>query len=238
MAADLPADELSRTLGDLAIELERQSDAESTLRAIVSGSVAVVPGVRWAGVSLIEGRQVTSHVPTHQIVADLDALQTLLDDGPCLSALRDGHTVQIDDMSTDDRWPKFTKAARERGVQSSLSFQLFVRDHNYGVLNLYASETHAFSDDSLLIGTVLAQHASVALAGADARTQFVQALGSRDLIGQAKGLLMQRNRVSGLHAFRMLVQASQETNTKLVDVARWIVETHESEIEDVHTARS
>lgn len=101
-----------------------------------------------------------------------------------------------------------------------------------GALNLYGGETNVFGDDSHLMGIVFAQHASVALAGASTESQFHRALDSRDVIGQAKGLLMQRNGVTGLHAFKMLVSASQETHEKLVDVARWLVDTHESGLQN------
>jgi transcriptional regulator with GAF, ATPase, and Fis domain len=228
MAFDDNADELARIFGDLAVRLEEQSDAESTLQAIVHSSVDLVPGARWAGISMIDGRQVRPRVPTDPLVAELDGLQTALDEGPCLDALREHHTVAIDDMTAETRWPRFAQAAAERGVRSLLSFQLFVHSGTLGALNLYGGETNVFDDDSALMGIVLAQHASVALAGANAESQFHRALDSRDVIGQAKGLLMQRNGVTGLHAFKMLARASQDTHSKLVDVARWLVDTHES----------
>lgn len=224
-----PADgDLAQVLGNLAVELQSQTDAESTLREVVTSSVQTVPGARWAGISFIEGARVESRAPTDRIVAELDALQSELDEGPCLTALRDHHTVRIDDMAADERWPRFAKAAVEREVHSLLSFRLFVNGGTIGALNLYGGETHAFGDDSSFVGEVLAQHASVALAGAAAEAQFHRAIDTRDIIGQAKGLLMQRNNVDGLQAFRMLTKASQETQIKLVDVARWLVEVHES----------
>nr|WP_234806117.1 GAF and ANTAR domain-containing protein [Mycolicibacterium celeriflavum] len=200
------------------------------LGEVVLSAVHVVPGARWAGISLIEGRRVESRAPTDRIVAELDDLQSTFDQGPCLSALREHHTVKIDDVTADERWPRFAKAAAERGVRSILAFRLFVRGGSLGALNLYGDETNGFDDDSIAIGEVLAQHASVALAAVAAESQFQRAIDSRDLIGQAKGLLMQRNNVDGMHAFRMLTRASQDTNTKVIDIARWLVETHESEL--------
>jgi hypothetical protein len=76
--------------------------------------------------------------------------------------LREHHTVQIDDMRTDTRWPAFAREARQRGILSLLSFQLFVRSENLGALNLYGDEPGVFSDHSVIIGSVLAQHAAVA----------------------------------------------------------------------------
>lgn len=220
--------DLARVLGDLAVQLQSHLDAESTLHEIVESSVEIVPGARWAGISLVEGSQIESRAPTGPIVAALDQLQSDLNQGPCLRALREHHTVRIDDMATDERWPRFAEAARKRGVHSLLSFRMFVRGGTLGALNLYGGEAHAFDDDSISVGKVLTQHTSVALATVTAESQFRQAVGTRDVIGQAKGLLMQRNNITGQRAFRMLTKASQETNMKLVDIARWLVETHES----------
>ena len=228
MAYEDNAEQLVQIFGDLAVTLEEQPDAESTLEAIVASSVDLVPGARWAGISMIEGRQVRPRVPTDPLVAELDQLQTTLDDGPCLDALHEHHTVEIQNMTTEMRWPQFTHAAAERGVRSMLSFQLFVHSGTLGALNLYGGETNVFDEDSHVMGLVLAHHASAALAGANAESQLHRALDSRDVIGQAKGLLMQRNGVTGLHAFKMLVKASQDTRSKLIDVARWLVDTHET----------
>lgn len=223
-------DDLVHLLGSLAVELEGHSDPESVLHEIVASSVRLVPGARWAGISLLEKDRVQSRAPTDPVVAELDEMQSVLNEGPCLSALREQRTVKVDDMATEDRWPNFAAAAVDRGVRSLLSFRLFVRRGNLGALNLYGGETNVFDDESILIGEVLAQHASVALARLNSEARFQKALDSRDIIGQAKGLLMQRNGVDGLHAFRMLLKVSQESHTKLVDVARWLVDSHESRI--------
>jgi hypothetical protein len=97
--------ELAQVLGDLAIEMQAQTDTETTLHTIVRGAVNIVPGARWVGISLIQGRQVRSRAPSDPLVAELDKMQTSLNEGPCLSALREHHTVLIDDMARDTRWP-------------------------------------------------------------------------------------------------------------------------------------
>jgi GAF domain-containing protein len=219
---------LAQVLGNLAVELQSKRDWESTLQTIVEGAVAVVPGARWAGISLIHGRSVEARVPSDPLVAELDTLQSDLDDGPCMDALRTHRTVLIDDMSSESRWPRFTQAAVQRGVKSLLSFQLFVHGKTLGALNVYAGVSGAFSDDSIFIGELLAQHASVAMAGSAAQTQFDSAVTSRDVIGQAKGILMFREKLSGTEAFAQMVKTSQNTNIKIVDIARWIVEDHEA----------
>jgi putative methionine-R-sulfoxide reductase with GAF domain len=228
--AEQPHAELAQLLGDLAIELQDQSDTEATLQGIARGAVDIVPGARWAGISLIQGREVHPRASSDPLVAELDTTQTALDEGPCLSALREHHTVLIDDIAAETRWPRFAQAAIERGARSLLAFQLFVHHVNLGAINLYGAEPAAFSEESIFIGEVLAQHASVALVGAAAQSQFQAALASRDVIGQAKGVLMQRRNVTGQQAFQMLLRASQSTNIKLVNVARWLVEEHETEL--------
>jgi hypothetical protein len=179
---------------------------------------------------MIQGRQVLAQVPTDPIVAKLDELQTELGDGPCLMALREHHTVHIDDMSTDTRWPQFTCQATELGVYSLLSFQLLVESKSLGALNLYSDQAGSFSEDSMDVGAIVAQHAAVAMFGAASENQFQAALASRDVIGQAKGILMHRNNLTGLQAFATLTHTSKDTNIKLVDVARWLVAEHESRV--------
>ncbi|WP_458524247.1 hypothetical protein [Mycobacterium sherrisii] len=73
---------LAQVLGALAIEMQNQKDTEATLQAIVDGAVAIVPGARWVGISLIHDRAVESRVPSHPLVGKLDALQSELNEGP------------------------------------------------------------------------------------------------------------------------------------------------------------
>lgn len=236
--ADQPLESLAEVFGDLAVEMQAQKGSSDTLQSIVEAAPKVVPGARWAGISLVQGTKIVSEVPTSRSVAELDQLQSDLNQGPCLTALREYHTVHIDDMRTETRWPDFGREALQRGTRSMLSFQLFVRSENLGALNLYSDEPGAFSEDSFLIGEILAQHAAVAMIGAAAETQFENALATRDVIGQAKGMLMQRDNLTGLQAFSLLTRASQQSNIKLVDVARWLVNEHESKLEDHSTRHS
>jgi GAF domain-containing protein len=224
-------DELIQLFGDLSIELQAQKGIHDTLHSIVEAATHVVPGARWAGISLVEGNNVGSQTPTSPVVAELDQLQSHLNDGPCLTALREHHTVHIDDMSTETRWPRYAREAQQRGILSTLSFQLFVRDANLGALNLYADAPDAFSEESIVLGEVLAQHAAVAMVGVAAESQFALALATRDIIGQAKGILMHWMNLTGVQAFSLLTRASQRSNTKLVDVARQLVDRHESKLE-------
>ncbi len=217
---------LAQILADLAVELQDRTDAESTLRSVVDAAVMIVPGARWAGISLIEGHQIAARVPSDPLVVELDELQSAIEEGPCVSALREHRTVYIEDMATEHRWRRFTEAAAARGVGSLLSFQLFVHSRNLGALNLYGTEPRAFDEESTFVGELLAQHASVAIIGAASVAQFREGIASRDVIGQAKGLLMHREQLTDFEAFALMVKTSQESNIKLLELARWLVEQH------------
>ena len=115
---------LAQVFGNLAIELQAQKRTADILQSIVQAAADNVPGASWAGISVIEHKMVVAKVSTSRTVAELDELQAALDQGPCLTALREHHTVQIDDMRTDTRWPAFAREAQQRGILSLLSFQL------------------------------------------------------------------------------------------------------------------
>jgi len=139
--------------------------------------------------------------------------------GPCRTAIWEREPVHIPDMATEDRWPRFAAAATEAGVGAMLCFQLFVHGDNLGALNLYAPTAHAFTDESQSIGLVFAAHAAVALAAAQHEQHLHTALAHRDIIGQAKGIVMERFHLDADQAFALLARLSQEANTKLHDVA-------------------
>lgn len=221
---------LAQVLGTLAVEMQAQTDNSTLLSTIVHAAVDIVEGARWAGVSLVNRQRVIPELAADSVSEQLDQLHTDLGEGPSLSVLADHRTVQIHDLSAETRWPRFASNAMELGVHSLLAFRLFVRSGDLGVLNLYGATSNAFTEDSVLSGEVLAQHAAVAMVGASAADQFRIAVSSRDLIGQAKGILMHRDRLTGLQAFAALTRTSQAMNIKLVNVARWLVEDHESRI--------
>lgn len=225
-------EDLARIMSGLALDLQSENDREATLAAIVRSAVATVPGTSWAGISLIRGSRITAEATTHDLVREVDRLQADLGEGPCIHAIRHNHTVRIDDLADEDqRWPRFADKAADRGVRSLLAFQLFVRAETLGALNLYGDAPAAFTGDAEIIGDVFASHAAVALAEAIQDHQLTEALRSRDIIGQAKGILMLRHRLTGQQAFNLLVRASQAANMKLVNVADWLVNDVENHID-------
>lgn len=140
----------------------------------------------------------------------------------------DQETVRVDDLATDPRWPELARRATELGVGSALSFQSFVEADDLGALNLLARRPGAFTDESERIGLLYASHIAVAVAAAQKSSHLVAALGRRDVIGQAKGVLMERYKITAEQAFGLSAKASQESNLKFHEVAERL--THSGEL--------
>jgi ANTAR domain/GAF domain len=128
-------------------------------------------------------------------------------------------------MASEQRWPQFAQRAADLGAGSMLSFQLYVEGDNLGALNLYGRHPNAFDDESEQIGLLFASHAAVAFAGAQGMGHMREAVATRDLIGQAKGILMERYKVTGDQAFRMLLKVSNDNNLALRVVAENLAST-------------
>jgi GAF domain-containing protein len=226
VAAGLPG-----TLGDFMGQVARalrheHADVEGTLQTITSAAVHAVPGAEDGGISyVIAGKKVESRAWTGDLAHDADRLQNRVREGPCLDALWTGQIVRIDDMTTEARWPRFAAEAVRLGVRSCLSFQLFVEHDSLGALNLYSRSPQAFGPESEDIGTVFASHAAVALSGAQTEANLRRAMSSRDVLGQAKGILMERYKLTSDQAFHTLARASQQANRKIIDLAEELCET-------------
>ena len=157
----------------------------------------------------------------------LDHLQQKLGDGPCVNAARRQSIVQIDDTRQDGRWPDFAADAASLGVRSMLCVPLWVDERCLGALSLYADQAAAFTDLHGRVTTLLATFAALALAEAQRAEQMHAALINRDVIGQAKGILMERHHITADAAFGYLTRISQAENTKLAAIAAQLVATGE-----------
>lgn len=221
-------DVLAAKLGSLARSLQHEEDPERILATMVRGAIDLIPGVDEGSISVVHDRRnVGSRAPSSELAERLDALQGETGQGPCLDAMFMHQTVHVPDMDTETRWPDFATRAAEAGAGSMLCFQLWVEGDNLGALNLYARRPGAFSRESVHVGLLVAAHAAVAFAEAMKVEQLGEALVTRDLIGQAKGILIERYKITGAQAFTILDRSSSNTNQKLRDVAEHLVHTGE-----------
>lgn len=218
--SSLALNALAQALSDLARKLEAEDDTQVMLDRLVAAAVAQIPGVDEGSISIVLAhRDVISQSPTSDLPRRVDALQTKTGEGPYLDAVYNHKIVRVPDMATETRWPKFAHQAALAGAGSMLSFQLWVEGDTLGALNLYGRARNAFSAASEHVGLLFVSHASVAMAGAQKLDQMAQGLATRDLIGQAKGILMERYKVDEQKAFSLLVRASQQRHVKLRDLA-------------------
>lgn len=199
---------------------------EQVLRVAVDWAIALVPGCHMAGVTLRRRRgRLESVAPTHDTVAQCDALQHVLREGPCVDAVTDEPVIRADDVAQDPRWPRWgPRAASEHGVASMLGVRLFSADRVHGALNLYGQQPRAFDAYAVDVAVLLATHVSVALGSALADENLRVAVDSRHRIGQAQGILMERYSLDVSAAFDVLSRVSQERNIRLIDVADHVVE--------------
>jgi GAF domain-containing protein len=182
-----------------------------------------------AGVTMPAARKQRTAVFTDPIVAAVDSAEYGTDGGPCLDAFRNQHVCRIVSTAEDTAWPEFSGRAVEYGIVSTLSLPLLIHHESVGALNLY-SATGSFCDDDETAAVIFATQAAITLANSqsywDARElseQLGEAMRSRAVIEQAKGVLIAGGGVTPDEAFDLLALASQRQNRKLRDVAADVV---------------
>ena len=214
--------ELVQTLGE-----KQDADVDDVLRELTQSAAAAMPGAQYAGITIASRNgKVRTAAATDRYPELLDQIQQRHGQGPCLTAAWEHHVVRIDDMALENRWPAYCRdAADETPIRSIMSFQLFADHHHMGALNFYAEQPNAFDEDALEMGLILATHTALAWNMVRRDEQFRSALASRDIIGQAKGMIMERFTIDAVQAFELLKRLSQSSNTALVVVARQLVES-------------
>jgi GAF domain-containing protein len=178
----------------------------------------------------------TTVVSTGALATDLDETQYDRGHGPCLHAARAGEVTTIPDTRVDGRWPDCTPRAVEHGNLSSLSIPLDVDPDAQvtGALNIYARRPDAFDEASRSVATRFAPYAAVAAgnlyayrSARDMAENLQTALEARAVIDQAKGILMERHKLTADQAFQALARVSMHSNRKVRDVADHLVRTGE-----------
>lgn len=218
--------DLATRMVELTRVLAKEQSFEAVLAEVTSAAVELIPGVDTAGILLIKkGGTFDSVAVTSDLPHQLDVLQMTFDEGPCVQAALADTVVSTNDFRDEPRWPKYSPAVVEIGVLSGMSFKLYTAERSAGALNLFGYEPTQWSSEDQTVGEVLAAHAANAVVARQTETQLQAALLTRDRIGQAKGIIMERFDVDDVRAFAMLRQLSQEANTKLADIAQQVVDT-------------
>jgi GAF domain-containing protein len=213
-------------MAELARAIAAPRTLEQIFNDVTAAAVELVPGADAAGVLLVRrGGKFESMADTDGLVAELDKLQHDFGEGPCAEAALQHTIVRSDDLRSESRWPRYAPAAVQLGVLSGLSFKLYTADRTAGALNLFGFQADVWDTDAETTGAVLAAHAAAAILAKSQDEQMQVALSTRDRIGQAKGIIMERYGVDDVRAFDMMRRLSQESQMKLAEVAQRIIET-------------
>lgn len=224
--------QLAEAFAEISRVLLAEPDVQRTLDKMCVLLTETVEGCDHAVVTLVTNHHLESPAASDAVGPAVDIIQLEVDEGPCVEAIREHHTVLTDDLSTETRWPQFSRRAVEAtGVHSMLSFRMFISADTLGSLNLYSKRPKAFSDDSLAVGTIFAAHASVALQAAQTKEDLArlrEVMEARELVGQAKGILMGRQGISSQVAMDILCRGAERLKIELRELARRVVEGEDS----------
>ena len=227
---------MTENLVDLHRELARVvlvgRELSEVLTEVVGIARRAIAGSEATSITLIRDDKAYTAAYDGQIAMDADELQYQRGYGPCLDAGRAGELFVVADMRTEERWPDYARHAAERGVGSSLSVPLPFQGATIGALNNYSGRPNAFAEDDVRLGEEVAAFVAIAVGNAEAAarattdvTNMRQAMVSRSVIEQAKGILMERYKVTAEQAFTLLTHASQRSNVKLRDISEELTAT-------------
>ena len=228
-----PTTELTSTISQTVRTLFSAGGVQETLDQVIALAVNTIEGCDYAGIFVAEGDAVTAPLFTDPVVAEVGVVQNRTGEGPCLDAMAQGIAFYAEDLGDDPRWPRFAPEVQVSGVRSMLALPLLVNGAP-GALNLCARYPRAFGVIDRGRGLLLAAMAGLAFSSAQTRedeerraANLHAALATREIIGQAQGILMERERITSDQAFDILRRASQHVNLKLRDIAQNLVDTGE-----------
>ena len=234
MTDDTRATTTHRALEQLGSLTLREHSMETLLQRVVELTKLVMPSETEASILLMEGAKPTTAVSTGKLALDCDEVQFGRGHGPCMHAATSGELTEVPDTRTETRWRDYMDGAVEHGALSSLSVPLPIAEGLSGALNIYAREANAFDDEARSAAQSFVPYAGVAVANMqayqnarDMADNLQMALESRAVIDQAKGILMERFKLTADMAFQVLARHSMQRNTKLRVVAEELVTTGE-----------
>lgn len=228
--SDQNADPYTRSLNSVQALLLSFADVDAFLQDLAILAAEMVPGGSVGITTRYNGTDLT--------VASSDGRAELLDEtqyrnggGPCLDAFLTGRVVLSSDTASETRWPSYTAAARDYGLQASLSLPMVADGSTLAAMNVYSFDTATvFGPDELSQYQAFAAQAAISLRLATRHekdgvllSQLEAALNSRTVIDQALGILMMQQRCTSVEAFDLLRRQSQNSHRKLREVATDLV---------------
>ena len=222
----------AQAVADVALSFLSPRDGQvrpPLVEQIVAGAVALIPGTSAAAVERLnrDGHLEAPLAAGDEVARSVMQAQNDTGQGPCLDAARDGKQVLTGDLALDVRWPSFAARATDLGIRAIICTPMQAAGQQVGVMSLMSRTTDYLQDeqDSAMLAAVFAAHAAIALTGARQLQDSDAALTHRDLIGQAKGILMERFNRAPDAAFAALVRISSDNNIKLRQICEELCRT-------------
>lgn len=217
----------ARSITEAARTLNEPRSLDDTWQTIVDVACNAVTGFDHVGIATLERTgEIKTRAFTGDLVVPLDQVQCGLSQGPCSEVLRSYDAMCVSSLKTDRRWPGYVPVARDWGVRSQMAVRLYLGKGTLAAINFYSTTSDDVSDTAQMIARQFAIHAALALGHAQEVENFNEAMQSRQIIGQATGILMHRYDMNEARAYAYLKRASSYSNIKLRDVAQELVERH------------
>lgn len=196
------------------------------MTSVVDVARETVPGFDEVSISVLRRKgEIETLAGTGELVWELDELQYRLDEGPSVDAIRDGSVVLVERLPNEQRWPRYVPEAAKTGLRAQLGVQLQTGEGTIGGLNFYSTTADSIGSETRKIAELFAAHVTDALSRSLYEQQLNDAISSRQVIGQALGIVMERYQIDQDRAFEYLTRASSTSNTKLRTVADEVVST-------------
>ncbi len=209
---------------DIARALVVPGSLVRTRSQVTELAIDVIPGCHYANIAIPRrGDRWQVVAATHQLVSADDSARQH-HEGP-MAGLDNPVMFTVDDFATDTRWPRLASWATRRALWSMCAIELATDRQVLGVLNLYGGRAGAFGSVAQHRAAVYGAHAALALDSAAVESRLAEAVATRQTIGQAVGILMERHDVSAGYAFGLIVKASHSRDVKIRDIAVAMVAT-------------
>ncbi|MFC4605281.1 GAF and ANTAR domain-containing protein [Rhodococcus kronopolitis] len=214
----------------LAEIVYRPSSDGEVYEAICAAAILLVPGCDHASVMIRNGGDYVTVAASDEIARQVDDLERVVGEGPCLDAIED-EAAQLDpDLCTAPQWPGLAaRVVAATPVRGAMGFRLRVDGRKVGALNLFTDTAGVFTDTAAEQAAILAAFAAVTasavIGGGEVSTLRAGLVSNRE-IGKAVGLLMALHRISDDDAFDLLRRTSQQMNVKIAELARRVIDQH------------
>lgn len=241
MAEEVTREMAYDRLSELVLTSSQVEDFLHELVVFAAGDLSSPTSEVFCGITLVRHKKAATVASSDDRAKAMDEVQYRVQDGPCLSALREDVTVHVPDLAGDGRWPEYAAAVAEEKINAVLAVPFPAAGSSKAALNLYSEVTHGFTGDSIRRAEEFALHASTSLHLAlriaqltDAQVNLTAAMESRTIIDLAAGAIMAENRCSQDQAMAIMKTASSSRNMKLRDVASTVLSSITKEAVRTH----